>query len=170
MYTHHTQNSQKACYSELSTMPTLTDLPLKLRSHVYHYTLVDDEPQDVSKSCYAPHPMLQVSQQLRRECLPVCYGTNTFQLKLRPFDRHRTVSALVKLMGKEATANIRLLQVDLFDEVEFNTSLLSGGEPQEQWLVKLETWELIPLMDFYRTTLICGVHVILRKFLGGLES
>lgn len=25
-------------------------------------------------------------------------------------------------------------------------------------------------MDFYRTTLICGVHVIPRKFLGGLDS
>lgn len=73
-------------------------------------------------------------------------------------------------MSKEATANIRLLQVDLFHHVDFDTSLLSEGQPQEQWLVKLEACELIPLMDFSRTTFICEVHVILRKFLGGLYS
>ncbi|KAK5121490.1 hypothetical protein LTR85_005323 [Meristemomyces frigidus] len=58
----------------------LLDLPAELRNLIYAFAVVQDEPIPIpTEAPYIQEPaLLATNRQVRAECLPIYYGSNTF--------------------------------------------------------------------------------------------
>ena len=111
-----------------NTGKSLLDLPSELRETIYHHAVLNDT-KDVTMlpdfKCYnneisASQPALcQVNRQLRREVLPIFYGSNLFLAQLDNLSDLLATNEWLTAIGDENVGNLKRLALCGWTRVPF---------------------------------------------------